>query len=101
MSPIPFLYSLYSVFIGSANGLRRFHVQAGFDISFSTIKTVLLLGGAAVLGVAGALGGFVAAAAVILVAAAVVIGWPSRRGGRRSRSAGWPPSWSASWSTRC
>jgi stage V sporulation protein B len=80
VAPIPFLYSLYSVFIGSVNGLRRFHVQAGFDITFSTIKTVLLLGGAAALGVAGALGGFVAAAALILVAAAVVIGWPRGSG---------------------
>jgi stage V sporulation protein B len=76
VAPIPFLYSLYSVFIGSANGLRQFHKQAGFDIAFSTIKTVLLLGGAAVLGLAGALGGFVAAALVILVAAAVVIKLP-------------------------
>ncbi len=74
VAPIPFFYSLYSVFIGSANGLRRFHVQAGFDIGFSTIKTVLLLGGAAVFGVAGALGGFVAAALVILLAAVAVIG---------------------------
>jgi stage V sporulation protein B len=81
VAPIPFLYSLYSVFIGSANGLRRFHVQAGFDISFSTIKTILLLGGAAAFGVAGALGGFVAAAAVILVVAALVIGWPRSRAG--------------------
>jgi O-antigen/teichoic acid export membrane protein len=76
VSPIPFLYSLYSVFIGSANGLRRFRTQASFDIGFSSVKTVLLLGGAMVLGVAGALGGFVAAAFVILVASAVVIGLP-------------------------
>jgi stage V sporulation protein B len=74
VAPIPFFYSLYSVFIGSANGLRRFHTQAGFDIGFSSIKTVFLLGGAAVFGVAGALGGFVAAALVILLAAAAVIG---------------------------
>jgi stage V sporulation protein B len=74
VAPIPFFYSLYSVFIGSANGLRRFHTQAGFDIGFSSIKTVLLLGGASVFGVAGALGGFVAAALVILLAAAAIIG---------------------------
>ncbi len=80
VAPIPFLYSLYSVFIGSANGQRRFHVQAGFDISFSTIKTVLLVAGSMAVGLAGALGGFVAAAALILVAAALVIGMP-RAGG--------------------
>ena len=36
---IPFLYALYAVFIGSANGLRRFRTQANFDIGFSTAKT--------------------------------------------------------------
>jgi hypothetical protein len=33
---IPFLYAIYSVFVGSANGLRRFRTQATFDVSFST-----------------------------------------------------------------
>lgn len=71
---IPFLYSLYAVFVGSANGLRRFNVQAGFDIGFSTAKTVLVLGGAAAIGLGGALGGFVGAAAFILVVATRVMG---------------------------
>jgi O-antigen/teichoic acid export membrane protein len=78
---IPFLYSLYSVFVGSANGLRQFHKQAGFDIGFSITKTILLLGGAAALGLAGAFGGFVVAAAVILVVSAVVMRLP-RPGGQ-------------------
>ncbi|HEY0711073.1 MAG TPA: oligosaccharide flippase family protein, partial [Polyangia bacterium] len=75
---IPFFYSLYSVFVGSANGLRRFRTQAGFDITFSTLKTVLLLGGAAVIGLAGAFGGFVAAAGIILVVSAIVMHLPQR-----------------------
>ena len=41
---IPLLYSIYAVFIGSANGLRRFRTQASFDVGFSTMKTILLLG---------------------------------------------------------
>ena len=41
---IPLLYSVYAVFIGSANGLRRFRTQASFDVGFSTAKTILLLG---------------------------------------------------------
>jgi stage V sporulation protein B len=73
---IPFLYSLYSVFVGSANGLRRFRAQAGFDMGFSLLKTVLLLGGAALLGVTGAFSGFAAAAGVILVVSALVMGLP-------------------------
>src|SRR6185503_5695084 len=63
---IPLVYCLYTVFVGSANGLRRFRTQASFDIGFSTAKTVLLLGCAAAWGVGGAFAGFVAAAVVIL-----------------------------------
>ena len=32
------------MFVGSANGLRRFRTQASFDVGFSTTKTILLLG---------------------------------------------------------
>jgi stage V sporulation protein B len=78
---IPLLYALYSVFIGSVNGQRRFRTQAGFDMSFSAIKTVLLLGLAAVAGVTGAFSGFALAAVVILAAAARVVGLPRPLGG--------------------
>src|SRR6185369_13835368 len=56
---IPLLYAVYSVFIGSANGLRRFRTQAGFDVTFSTMKTILLLGCAFLWSVGGAFAGFV------------------------------------------
>jgi O-antigen/teichoic acid export membrane protein len=78
---IPFVYSLYSVFVGSANGLRRFRVQAGFDVGFSTAKTILLLGGAVIFGLAGAFAGFVAAALIILVVSAAVMALPRRDSG--------------------
>jgi len=71
---IPFLYALYAVFIGAVNGQRLFRVQAGFDMTFSATKTVLLLAGAYLFGVAGALGGFALAAVVILALAARFIG---------------------------
>ncbi len=71
---IPFLYAIYAVFIGAVNGRRRFRTQAGFDMTFSVAKTVLLLGGAAVAGVAGAFAGFVLAALFIVVVAIKVIG---------------------------
>jgi O-antigen/teichoic acid export membrane protein len=67
---IPFLYAVYTVYVGTANGLRRFHVQASFDIAFSTMKTLLLLGLGAVFAVKGAFAGFAVAAAAILVIAA-------------------------------
>lgn len=73
---IPFLYSLYAVFVGSANGLRRFRTQASFDVGFSTAKTILLLGLALLWKVTGAFVGFAAAAVFILVASARVMRLP-------------------------
>ncbi len=70
---IPFLYAVYAVFVGSANGLRRFRAQASFDVGFSTAKTILLLGGAILWKVNGAFFGFAAAAVVILVVASRVM----------------------------
>ncbi len=79
VAAIPLVYAFYAVFVGTANGLRKFHLQAGFDVGFSTAKTILLLVGAVVgrmLGhsVAGAFLGFVAAAAIILLVAGRTIG---------------------------
>jgi O-antigen/teichoic acid export membrane protein len=79
---IPFFYAIYAVFVGSANGLRRFRVQASFDVGFSTAKTILLLGLAAVWKVTGAFVGFAAAAALILVVSSRVMRLPSRPGER-------------------
>src|SRR5450432_3015372 len=73
---IPLLYAIYAVYVGSANGLRRFRTQARFDMTFSAAKTVLLLGGAALTGVAGAFGGFALAAAFIVAVAVRVMGLP-------------------------
>lgn len=78
VAAIPFLYAVYAVYVGSANGQRRFRLQASFDVGFSCLKTTLLLGGAylglrAGHGVIGAFVGFVAAAALILKIAALVM----------------------------
>jgi stage V sporulation protein B len=73
---IPMLYAVYAVFIGSVNGQRQFRKQAGFDMTFSSAKTVLLLGLAAVAGVKGAFGGFALAALFIVIVAARVVGLP-------------------------
>jgi stage V sporulation protein B len=81
---IPLLYSIYSVFVGSANGLRRFRAQASFDISFSTLKTVLLAVGALFAGVAGSLAGWVLTALLVLVLSAVVMRLP--RGGSQAQT---------------
>jgi stage V sporulation protein B len=73
---IPFLYAIYAVFVGSANGLRQFRTQATFDIGFSTSKTILLLGLAALWRVNGAFIGFAGAAAFIMVVASRVMRLP-------------------------
>jgi O-antigen/teichoic acid export membrane protein len=71
-------YAFYAVFVGSANGLRAFHKQAGLDMTFATLRAGGVLGGAAVsLAVWGAIAGWVAASVAILVIAAVwVVGVP-------------------------
>ena len=78
---IPLLYAIYAVFVGSVNGQRRFRAQAGFDMTFSSAKTVLLLGGAALAGIGGAFAGFAVAALFIVVVAARVVGLPRGRSG--------------------
>ena len=79
---IPLVYAFYAVYVGTANGLRKFHFQAGFDVGFSTAKTILLLAGAVVghmvgHSVAGAFVGFIAAALIILLVAGRTIGMPA------------------------
>jgi O-antigen/teichoic acid export membrane protein len=70
-------YSFYAVFIGTANGLRQFHKQAGLDITFATLRVAGLLGMAmAGFGVVGVIGGWVAAVGLILCAAIVWVGLP-------------------------
>jgi O-antigen/teichoic acid export membrane protein len=65
-------YSCYGVFIGSFNGMRRFNRQALFDITFSTLKTALIIllvyAGFKVL---GAVIGFLLTAVLIAVAAGI------------------------------
>ncbi len=74
-------YSFYAVFVGTANGLRLFHKQAGLDITFATLRVAGLIGMAmAGLGVVGVIGGWVAAVGVILCAAIVWVGLPGSIG---------------------
>lgn len=68
-------YAFYAVFVGSANGLRRFGLQAGLDATYATIRCALIVGLAALgFGVGGAVSGFAAASLVIIVVAAALLG---------------------------
>ncbi|HYV06377.1 MAG TPA: oligosaccharide flippase family protein [Blastocatellia bacterium] len=73
---IPLSYSFYAVFTGYFNGQRRFLTQAALDVTYSTLKLVLIIGLVwAGFGVGGAVGGFViGAACVCLIAAAIARG---------------------------
>jgi O-antigen/teichoic acid export membrane protein len=72
-------YSFYAVFVGTANGRREFHKQAGLDVTFATLRLFGILGLAiAGLGVMGAVGGWATAAGCILVIAVAVVGLPGK-----------------------
>ena len=67
-------YALYAAFVGWLNGRHRFATQAKLDMTFSTMRSGLILGAAALgFGAFGAFAGFACAAvAVLLIALAVV-----------------------------
>jgi succinoglycan exporter len=68
-------YSCYAVFIGSFNGRRMFCHQALFDISYITLKTVLIVALAALgFEVLGTVLGFLIAAVIVTIAASIISG---------------------------
>ena len=70
-------YSFYAIFVGTANGTRQFHKQAGLDVTFATMRVAGILGAATLgLGITGMIGGWIAAVGVILVVAALWVGVP-------------------------
>lgn len=61
-------YAIYSTAIGALNGARAFDRQARLDATFSTVRTLGLLGGGLALGVASsAMAGFACAATTMAV----------------------------------
>lgn len=72
VAAVVLLYGIYAPLVGSLNGRRRFVDQAGLDIGYGLMRTVLLGGGAFVFvrmsqnGALGATLGFVSAAAIIV-----------------------------------
>ena len=69
-------YSVYSVFIGYLNGSKQFSKQAGFDVTFATMKVGGMLGAALLgYGVGSLFQVWAIAAAAITLVAAVVVGF--------------------------
>lgn len=63
-------YAFYSVLVGLLNGTRRFGRQAGLDVTFSTLKTGLMVVAVVATGSATwAFGGFAATAVAVLILA--------------------------------
>ena len=83
---VVFAYSLYAALVGSLNGQRLFTKQAGLDATFSTLRTVGIIGGALLgFGAVGAIAGFASAAVAILVIALLYVGL-----GQGRQSVAWP-----------
>jgi stage V sporulation protein B len=78
-SVVVFAYALYAAVVGSLNGRHWFSKQARLDFTFSTLRTVGILTGAALgLGAIGAVAGFATASATILSISLIWIGFGKR-----------------------
>ena len=80
LSGVLLVYAVYTPLIGIANGQKRFLVQAGFDVTSATLRTLGLVLGAvvaqrmAVSGPVGSASGFVISLLLVLFVAAFVVG---------------------------
>ncbi len=73
------VYSFYAVFVGTANGRRDFHKQAGLDIGAATLRVGAILAmSMAGFGLMGAIGGWAAASLTIFAISLFVVGLPGR-----------------------
>ena len=75
-SLVVFAYALYAAVVGSLNGRHWFAKQARLDVTFSTLRTIGILAGAALgFGAMGAIAGFAAAATTIVTISLIWIGF--------------------------
>ncbi len=71
---VVFAYALYGALVGTLNGRRHFGKQASLDASFSTMRALGIIGGAALgFGAFGALAGWSAAAVAITLLAVFLV----------------------------
>ncbi len=87
-SVVVFAYALYAAAVGSLNGRHLFAKQARLDATFSTLRTIGILGGAALgLGALGAVAGFATAATTIVTISLIWIGFgkPGKPGEKINR----------------
>jgi O-antigen/teichoic acid export membrane protein len=96
VAPIPLIYAVYAVNVGTLNAIRRFQLQATLDIVMAASKAALIIGAAALgYGLAHILGGFTLASLLVLALSIVfvIISRPADSGGgARARCRAWPAS---------
>jgi len=74
-SSIVLAYALYTAFVGTLNGRQHFLTQARFDMGYTTLRTLGMVGAAALgFGALGVFCGFALASWSVLVIAAYVVG---------------------------
>ena len=72
---VPLFYAVYAALIGSLNGRQLFKRQAMLDMTFSTMRSIGILGSAVLgFGALGSVTGFTSAAFAILVIALFTVG---------------------------
>jgi len=72
-------YALYATLVGALNGQQLFAKQAALDMTYTTLRTVGIVGAAALgLGALGAASGFAGAAVLVLSTALFVVGLGAR-----------------------
>ena len=84
VAPIPLIYAVYAVNVGTLNAIRRFQLQATLDIVMAASKAALIIGAAALgYGLAHILGGFTLASLLVLALSIVfvIISRPADSGG--------------------
>ena len=82
VAPIPLIYAVYAVNVGTLNAIRRFQLQATLDIVMAASKAGLIIGLAALgLGLTHILGGFTLASLLALALSVAFVIWsrPARR----------------------
>lgn len=84
VAPIPLIYAVYAVNVGTLNAIRRFQLQATLDVVMAATKAGLIIGLAALgFGLTQILGGFTLASLIALALSVAFVTWsrPAGAGG--------------------
>lgn len=84
VAPIPLIYAVYAVNVGTLNAIRRFQLQATLDVVMAASKAAMIIGAAALgFGLSHILGGFTLASVLALALSIgfVIVSRPPGSGG--------------------